>query len=60
MIIRGSAFLEHPIMGEKIEAAYRIVIELQEKGLLNVKIDRKDGEKSFIRWEIDTDKAEQS
>ena len=60
MIIRGSAFLEHPIMGEKIEAAYKIVMELQEKGLLNVKIDRKDGEESFIQWEIDTDKAKQS
>ena len=54
--IRGSSFLEHPIMDKNIEAAYKIVMELQERGLLKVKIIRKEGKESFILWEIDTDK----
>ena len=60
MKIKGSAFLEHPIMDECIEAAYKIVMELQERRILKVKIKRKEGEESFIQWESDTDSIEQS
>ena len=60
MKIKGSAFLNHPIIDERIEAAYRIVMELQERGILKAKIIRKKGEEAFVQWEIDTDKAEQS
>ena len=60
MKIRGSSFLDHPIMGENIEAAYKIVMELQERGLLKVTINRKEGEEPLILWEIDTDKEIQS
>ena len=58
--IRGSSFLDHPVMNENIEAAYKIVMELQERGLLEVKIDRKEGEEPLILWEIDTDRELQS
>ena len=60
MKIKGSAFLNHPIIDERIEAAYRIVMELQKRGILKVTINRKAGEESFIQWEIDTDKVEQN
>ena len=60
MKIKGSAFLNHPIIDERIEAAYRIVMELQKRGILTVKINHKEGEESFIQWEIDTDKVEQN
>ena len=56
MKIRGSSFLNHPIIDEKIEAAYKIIMELQKRGLLEVKIFRKSGEEPLIQWEIDTDK----
>jgi hypothetical protein len=58
--IKGSAFLEHPTINEHVEAAYRIIMELQERGILKVKINHKEGVEPYIQWEIDTDNVEQS
>lgn len=51
-MIRGSEFLEHSeTLGEEIEAAYRIVMELQKRNLLKVKIDRR-AKDPLIIWEL--------
>ena len=52
-MIRGSEFLEHSkTLGEEIEAAYRIVMELQQRNLLKVKIDRRVKDLPLIIWEL--------
>ena len=51
-MIRGSDFLTHAeTIGIKIEAAYRIVMELQKRNLLKVRID-KNGKEPLIMWEL--------
>ena len=47
--MKDSFFLEHELLPEDIEAAYRICMELQKEGKLEVKIDRKN---KFVRWEL--------
>ena len=51
-VIRGSDFLTHAeTIGTELEAAYRIVMELQKRNLLKVKID-KNGKEPLITWEL--------
>lgn len=51
-MIRGSDFLTHAeTIGTEIEAAFRIVMELQERNLLKVRID-KNGKEPLIMWEL--------
>lgn len=51
-MIRGSDFLEYSeTLGNEIESAYRIVMELQKRELLKVTINKKT-KKPFIMWEL--------
>lgn len=50
--IRGTCFLEYgENLEEHIEAAYRIIMDLQERGYLKARIDR-NGEEPLVIWEL--------
>ena len=51
-MICGTDVLEYTeTIGEEMEAAYRIVMELQKRRLLKCKIDR-TGKEPLISWEL--------
>ena len=47
--VKGSCFLELDTNVEDVEAAFRIVRELHERGMIEVKIDRGFSER-FVSW----------
>ena len=50
--IHGTCFLEFgENMDEHVEAAYRIVMDLQERGYLKAKIDR-NGKEPLVIWKL--------
>lgn len=49
--VKGSCFLELDDRVEDIEAAFRIVKELHERGMIEVKIDRNFSE-PFVSWTL--------
>ena len=50
--ICGTCFLEYgENLEEHIEAAYRIIMDLQERGYLKARIDR-NGEEPLVIWEL--------
>ena len=50
--ICGTCFLQYgKDLEEHIEAAYRIVMDLQERGYLKARINR-DGDEPLVIWEL--------